>query len=193
MPSGLRRCDEPGDVHFWTISCFRRLGFFHIDGMKQIVVDGLQLLRQKFGVCLVGYVIMPDHVRVVLLPHARGNPDPRPISKLLNAFKQHVGFHGKKCLRDHWQAHGRLWSGPLNQWTQGGFDEKKVWSPHAYDFNINREETLVEKLEYCHKNAVTRELVDRPESWPWSSYRFYELSDRSMLSMDWDRQWPIVW
>ena len=54
MPSGLRRYDEPGHIHFWTISCFRRLSFFHDDGMKRVAVEGLGVLQQCFDVCLVG-------------------------------------------------------------------------------------------------------------------------------------------
>ena len=29
--------------------------------------------------------------------------------------------------------------------------------------------------------------------WRWSSYRFYEHGDRSVLAMDWDGRWPIEW
>ena len=38
MPAHVRRFNEPGHVHFWTISCYRRLGFFHHQGMTPIVV-----------------------------------------------------------------------------------------------------------------------------------------------------------
>ncbi len=54
MPAHLRRFNEPGHVHFWTISCYRRLGFFHHDDMKTIVVAALKRLQGKFGICLVG-------------------------------------------------------------------------------------------------------------------------------------------
>jgi len=63
MPAHLRRYDEPGDAHFWTISCRRRLTFFHDDAMKRIVTDGLRVIQRRFGVCLIGYVIMPEHVQ----------------------------------------------------------------------------------------------------------------------------------
>ena len=62
MPTHLGRYDQPGDSHFWTIFCRRRLTFFHDDGLKRIVAEGLRLLQQRFGVCLIGYVIMPEHV-----------------------------------------------------------------------------------------------------------------------------------
>lgn len=53
--------------------------------------------------------------------------------------------------------------------------------------------TLLEKLDYCHKNPITRGLVDRAEDWAWSSYCYYENGDESVLKMDWDGSWPIVW
>ncbi len=66
-------------------------------------------------------------------------------------------------------------------------------SRFAYDFNLRTHKTLLEKLDYCHKNPLTRALVDRAEDWPWSSYRFYEFGDESVLKMDWDGSWPIIW
>jgi putative transposase len=117
MPTHLRRYDEPGDSHFWTISCRRRLTFFQDDGLKRIVTEGLGVLQQRFGVCLIGYVIMPEHVHVIVYPHARGNDEPIAVSKLLHAFKKHVGFHGKQRVREVWRAQGELWSEPLNIWA----------------------------------------------------------------------------
>ncbi|MBN1347528.1 MAG: transposase [Phycisphaerae bacterium] len=193
MPSQLRRHDEPGHIHFWTISCFRRLGFFHHDAIKQVVVDGMRLLQQKFGICLIGYVIMPEHVHVLIFPHPKDSDEPVAVSKLLNAFKQHVGFHAKQCLRTYWQDHGQLWSQPLNHWARCASGRQMIWNTRGHDFNINCRDTLIEKLDYCHKNPITRGLVDRAEDWAYSSYRYYEMDDRAMLTMDWDGGWPIVW
>ena len=193
MPSRLRRYDVPGHTHFWSISCFRRLGFFHDDGMKQVVVDGLRLLQTEFGVCLVGYVVMPEHVHMMVYPHPKGHDEPVPISPLLAAFKKHVGFYGKERLREVWRRQGRLWSSPLNHWAAGDFGERVIWNVRGYDFNIHEERALRTKLDYCHKNPVTRGLVKRPEDWPWSSFRFYDSGDASVLAMDWDGRWPIIW
>jgi len=193
MPGHLRRYDQQGDVHFWTISCQRRLTFFHDDSVKQVVIDGLRVLQQRFGVCLIGYVVMLEHVHVILYPRVRGNDLSIPISSLLHAFKKHVGFHGKQRLREVWRAQGSLWSDPLNTWATGKKNEQSIWTVRGYDFNVREQRTLIEKLDYCHKNPVTRGLVDRAEDWPWSSYRYYELGDESLLKMDWDGGWPIVW
>ena len=193
MPTHLRRYDQAGDSHFWTIFCRRRLTFFHDDALKRIVADGLRVLQKRFGVCLIGYVIMPEHVHVIVYPHPRGHDDPIPVSKLLYALKKHVGFHGKQRLRKVWRVQGGLWSQPLNAWATGSKGEQTIWNVRGYDFNVRTHKALLQKLDYCHKNPLTRALVDRAEDWPWSSYRYYEFGDESVLNMDWDGSWPIIW
>lgn len=192
MPSHLRRHDEPGHTHFLTVSCYRRLQLFHDEGMKQVVVEAMKSLQQKVGVCLLGYVIMPEHLHALVYPHRRGDDNPIPIGRVLQAFKQYVGRHGKSRLRDVWRRQGRLWSEPLNQWAHDRSGKQQVMNTRAYDRNVTTEEELHEKLDYCHKNPITRGLVARAEDWPWSSFRFYERFD-AVLAMDWDRRWPIIW
>ncbi len=134
---------------------------------------------------------MPEHVHVIVYSHARESDTPIPISKLLHAFKKHVGYHGKKRLRDVWRERGELWSQPLNEWANN--DKSLFWNTRGYDFNIHSQKALIEKIEYCHKNPITADLVDRAEDWHWGSYRYYEFGDESVLKMDWDGSWPIVW
>ena len=193
MSHNLQRHNETGHIHFWPLSTLRRLRFFHDDPIKQIIIDSLQAIRTKHNISLIGYVVMPEHVHILLLPQAKGNPHPIPVSKLLSDFKQRVGYHAKARLRDIWRECGQLWSDPLNDWAHGKFESQQIWAKRGYDRNIFSEQELCEKLEYCHKNPVTRELVESPEDWWWSSYRFYEYGESAPITMDWDGGWPVRW
>ena len=51
--------------------------------------------------------------------------------------------------------------------------EAQFWQRRYYDFNVHSEEKRVEKLRYMHRNPVKRGLVEKPEQWPWSSFRHY--------------------
>jgi putative transposase len=51
--------------------------------------------------------------------------------------------------------------------------ERPFWQVRYYDFNVFTEEKRVEKLRYMHRNPVVRGLVEKPEDWPWSSFRHY--------------------
>ena len=193
MPTHLRRSDEPGRVHFWTISCFHRLGFFWDDSVKQVAVDALSHVRRKHGICLIAYVIMPEHVHVLLFPHRRGSRDAIPVADLLRDFKQQVGFHGKARLRDYWREHGSLWSPPLNDWANGKFGAHDFWNARGHDRDFDDHDELIAKVEYCHNNPVKRGLVATPADWKWSSYRSLELEDPSPIAMDWRGERPLNW
>ena len=94
-------------------------------------------------------------------------------------------------LTRHSQPHSR--STPLNDQAHGKVWPRYIWNIRGYDFNIDRKVILYEKLEYWHKNPSTRELVNQPDQWRWSSYRFYEFGDEDVLKMDWDGRWPVAW
>ncbi len=51
------------------------------------------------------------------------------------------------------------------------------WQARFYDFNVWTTKKRLEKLRYMHRNPVKRGLVDAPEQWSWSSYRFYLLDE----------------
>jgi len=193
MPRDLVRYDVVGHTHFWTLSCYRRLTFFWHDELKWHVVRALDYIRTRYEICLIGYVVMPEHVHVLLYPHPRGSAKPLPVSVLLAAFKRQVGYHGKRQLKSLFASSGSLWSEPMQRWARAEFDKGSIWHKRGHDFNVFTQRKLLEKLDYCHKNPMTRGLVEHAADWPFSSYRYYEYDDRSVLAMDWDGSWPIEW
>ncbi|MGH9446060.1 MAG: hypothetical protein ACRD3O_10070 [Terriglobia bacterium] len=60
----------------------------------------------------------------------------------------------------------------------------RVWQRRFYGMNIGSEKKQMEKLNYMQGNPVERRLASSPELWPWSSFRFYNLGDESILKMD---------
>ena len=61
-----------------------------------------------------------------------------------------------------------------------------LYGPHRrfYDLDVGSEKKRLKKLASMHHNPVKRGLVDSPEKWPYSSFRFYFLEDTSMLTID---------
>jgi len=62
--------------------------------------------------------------------------------------------------------------------------ERPFWQARYYDFNVWTEKKRVEKLRYLHRNPVERGLVERPEDWPWSSYRHYATGERGSVEIE---------
>lgn len=76
MPGKLGRYDEYAHVRFLTISCYRRLQFFGHDSVKRVFVGGMARTRAMLGIRWVGYVVMPEHVHLLLLRMPIGADEP---------------------------------------------------------------------------------------------------------------------
>ncbi|MBS1822168.1 MAG: transposase [Acidobacteria bacterium] len=147
MPLGLRRFQQEGDDHFVTFSCYRREPYFAAPDAKDIFLDSLELTRRSYLIDVLGYVVMPEHVKVLVSEPPNHEA---PLSKALQALKISVSRR---------------------------LDTRPFWRRRYYDFNIFTRDKRVEKLKYMHRNPVTRGLVERPEDWRWSSYRHYLLDE----------------
>ena len=61
--------------------------------------------------------------------------------------------------------------------------EKPFWLPRYYDFNIFTNPKRIEKLRYMHRNPIHRGLAEKPEDYPWSSFRAYALHEPTPITI----------
>jgi putative transposase len=64
---------------------------------------------------------------------------------------------------------------------------EKFWQTRYYDFNTFTTGKFVEKVQYIHRNPVTRGLVTRPEDYRWSSFNHYATGQSQTIQID--SQW----
>ena len=60
----------------------------------------------------------------------------------------------------------------------------KIWQKGAYDFNILTDEKLEEKINYIHQNPYKDSRIKNPETYPFSSERFYLYEEEGPLKID---------
>ena len=82
MPKGLRRRYGQGHLHFIPCSCYRRLPLSASVRSKNLFVKILGEVRDRYGFSLVGYVVMPEHIHLLISEPAKGTPS---TIKLLDA------------------------------------------------------------------------------------------------------------
>ena len=110
-------------------------------------------MRTHLGFALFAWVIMPEHVHLLVRP----SPPEITVPRILMGIKRPVAT---EIL--------------ANQRACGADSQARFWQPGGgYDRNIFSNEELIEKINYIHQNPVRRGLVDRPEDWVWSSARAY--------------------
>lgn len=168
----LKRYYGRCDVHFMTFSCYRRRQYLGTARSRNRFVKILDEVRQRFGFHLVGYVVMPEHVHLLISEPKKGNP-----SKALQVLKQKVS----RTLRR--KKHGQR--GQMEFRFECEEEEAPAfWQRRFYDFNVWGEKKLRQKLEYMHRNPVDRGLVKHPKDWPWSSWNFYEGGGKGLIGID---------
>ena len=181
MPWGLKRYQNSGTLHFITFSCYRRQPLLMKHGAAQMFEQALEEARVKYGFFVFGYVVMPEHVHLLVSEPERGT-----LATAIKALKQSVarrqvnlggGLRSSKQKDPHKQK-------PLVWGTQNPRGTQHFWQKRYYDFNVCTPEKRVEKLKYIHRNPVHRGLVARPEDWPWSSYRHYALGEVGTVQIE---------
>src|SRR5579863_850222 len=85
MPKGLRRRYGLRHLNFITCSCYRRLPLSASARAKNLFVKILGEVRDRYGFALAGYVVMPEHIHLLLSEPAKGSP-----SSVMQVLKQRV-------------------------------------------------------------------------------------------------------
>ena len=173
MRNPLQRYYGRGDLHFITFSCYRRRPLLGASHARDYFLKVLDEVRARHKFLLLGYVLMPEHVHLLLSEPTLSDP-----SKVLQVLKQKVS----RALRD--TASKLILRQPSVRFAEGVDEEGAFWQRRFYDFNVWSEKKVNEKLEYMHANPVKRELVTHPKDWPWSSWSHYAKGEQGLIRID---------
>ena len=157
MTAGLKRYYLEGSLHFITFSCYRRLPHLATPARRDLFLRVLEQARRRYGFALLGYVVMPEHVHLLMTMPTVGDP-----SVVMKVVKERFSrlLRKREALMD------------------------RVWQKRFYDFNVCTERKRVEKLRYLHRNPVKRGLVQSPEEWDWSSFRSYLNHEKGLVEVE---------
>lgn len=125
---------------------------------RDVFLQVLDDVRKQRRFLLAGYVVMPEHVHLLV-----SEPDTGTPSTIMQLLKQNVS----RLLR-----------------LETPSDDSPFWQRRFYDFNVWTRKKQFEKLHYMHMNPVKRGLVDDPGLWPWSSYRYYQFGEMGKCTPD---------
>lgn len=74
MANKLFRIYGRGHLHFITFSCYRRAPMLRSVRAKNTFVQILGQVRDRYGFSLVGYVVMPEHIHLLIGEPVKGTP-----------------------------------------------------------------------------------------------------------------------
>jgi putative transposase len=177
VPRNLKRYYGFGHLHFITFSCYQRFPLLGSHRRRDLFLRALEATRLKYGMLVMGYVVMPEHVHLLV-----SEPGRRDLSVAIKALKQGVARRVLRRLR------GAGCQRPL--FADGA--PERFWQARFYDFNVWSAKKRTEKLRYIHRNPVKRGLVAGPELWRWSSFRHYAYGEAGPVAITsvFPAHWP---
>lgn len=162
----LIRSDTPGDARFLTFSCFKRQPFLSKERSRQWFIDALEASRQTHGFELWAWVIMPEHVHLLLYP----GPAPLQMRSALFTLKKTVANRAVAYVRKH----APRFLASMEDSRPNGDRCHRFWQRGGgYDRNLSTPHDIWEKIDYIHENPVARGLCESPLDWKWSSARAF--------------------
>jgi putative transposase len=85
MPWGLQRFHASRQTHFVTFCCYHRRALFSAAAPREVFEAGLERVRRSFGLCVYGYVVMPNHVHLLL-----SEPPQCTLADAIKSLKQSI-------------------------------------------------------------------------------------------------------
>ena len=167
----LRHYDHLNTARFVTFSCYRRYPLMEREQAILIFLETLDAIRRELFIRLFGYVVMPEHVHLVLWP-----PESMKLGPVIGTLKSRSASRIISQELVELPIDCRIFKSGKERWA--------FWQPRCYDHNCRTPETVMEKIDYCHNNPVKRGLVAEPGQWPWSSYNWYYGKSDIPIEMD---------
>lgn len=140
------------------------------------MLKAIKLGRAKTPFDLWAYVIMPEHVHLVLLPKENAT-----VSAILTTIKQSVS---KRAI--HWlKQNSPEYLNNLKDSQPNGKEHYRFWQRGGgYDRNLRSVRDIHEKIRYIHQNPVRRGLVKKTVDWKWSSVTAWKTGLDELIAID---------
>jgi len=140
-------------------------------------VESLQIARERHEIDIYAYVIMPEHMH--LLVRARSLES--NLTRFIHDVKRPVSWRVKRSFQESGKSH---WLERLTV-ARGSRNVFRFWQPDAgFDRNIFNGRGVREVAEYIHGNPVRRGLVESTLDWEYSSARYWAGRRDYLIKMD---------
>jgi putative transposase len=141
----IARIVYPGVPYHITQRGNNRQDIFFVDDDREAYLEILGREAARYGLEVLGYCLMTNHVHLVAVPHA--------TESLAKAVGRTDFLYTRYINRLHGRS-GHLWQ---NRFFSCALDEEHLWPA----------------LVYVDRNPVRAGLVRQADDWPWSSARVH--------------------
>jgi len=173
--------DFTQELHFITATVVDWIDVFTRPDYKRIIVDSLVFCQQNKGLDIYAWVLMSNHLHMIT-----GTKDSAvSIGDIIRDFCKFTSKSVVNAISENPKESRREWM--LDRFRFRGAKDSKIsnfrfWQEGTYMETISTRQFYRQKLEYIHMNPVRRGVVDRPESYLYSSARDYQ-GERGLIEV----------
>jgi len=158
------RIVDPKAPHFLTCTVLNWMPLFTRPQTSDIILEALRHRQQQDGWKVYGYVILENHLHMIVQAEDLSAELPRFKSFTARKLIDHL----TECRAEHLLRQLAFFRKAHKQDR-----DYQLWEEGSHPQMIDTEDVLRQKLEYIHQNPVKRGYVDEAEHWRYSSARNY--------------------
>jgi putative transposase len=128
-------------TYFVTTQTWQRRRLFDCDELARLLLDTIYRYRSQSKFLLHEFVIMPDHLHLILTPNEITLD--RAMQLIKGGYSHAVGLTGRSKL--------------------------EIWQPGYADHRIRDYDDYIRHRDYIHLNPVRAHLCEGARDYPWSS------------------------
>lgn len=135
------RLTSPPGTYFLTFSTFQRRRFFVVESYARLFLKTLYGYRRQGSFSLHAFVLMPDHVHLLLTPATDVTVE-RAVQLIKGGYSHAVGIE---------------------------ISRREIWQKGFIDHRIRDVQDFAEHRLYIHQNPVMAKLVENAEGYRYCS------------------------
>ncbi|MFN3851084.1 MAG: REP-associated tyrosine transposase [Spirosomataceae bacterium] len=155
--------------HFMTFTVVDWVDVFTRKSYRDLVLQSFEFCRKSKGMVLFGYVIMSNHIHVIM-QSKNGK-----LSDLVRDFKKFTASNILKMIQNEPESR-KDWMLKRFEFaakSHGRNDIFQFWKYGSHPECIFTQKFLWSKLDYIHQNPLRAGWVEKPEDYLYSSARNY--------------------
>jgi REP element-mobilizing transposase RayT len=159
-----------GAACFWTSTVVEFVPILRSRIVAQMLLDIWDENRKRYRVKIIGYVIMPNHLHIIVWAEESQRVR-RFLEQSLRRSSRQIGKLVEQAA-ERGDARATGWLRVFRSHAGSGA-KLAVWKERGRAFPVTLDDGLVQKLKYIHENPVRKGLVEKAEDWEFSSASWY--------------------
>jgi REP element-mobilizing transposase RayT len=165
--------------HFITDTVIDWVDVFTRKIYRDIVMDSLTFCIKNKGMILYGYVIMSNHIHLII------QSDKGKLSDLIRDFKKFTAKNILEVIENEPESR-KDWMLKRFEFackSHSRNEKYQFWQYGSHPEEIYTEKFLWSKLDYIHQNPVRAGIVEKPEHYIYSSASNY-INDKGIIAIE---------